>query len=194
MRYRLYKPPGVLRSERLPILVMLHGCSQDAEALAASSRMNQIAARERFLVLYPVQDRFANLEGCWNWFDTRAGRAQREADALGAMIDRVCQTQPVDPARVALVGLSAGASMAALLAVRQPERYRAVVMHSGIAPGLAHSSATALGCHARTQGGGAARSPGARPAPSGLAGDSGQRRPDRRPWQRGRGGTPVGCA
>ena len=47
MGYRLYKPPGVLRSERLPILVMLHGCSQDAEALAVSSRMNQIAARER---------------------------------------------------------------------------------------------------------------------------------------------------
>lgn len=144
MRYRLYKPPGVLRSERLPILVMLHGCGQDPEALAASSRMNQIAARGRFLVLYPMQDRFANLQGCWNWFDTRAGRAQREADALGAMIDLVCQTQPVDPARVALAGLSAGASMAALLAVRQPHRFRAVVMHSGIAPGLAHSSATAL--------------------------------------------------
>ena len=64
MGYRLYKPPGVLRSERLPILVMLHGCSQDAEALAVSSRMNQIAARERFLVLYPMQERFANLQGC----------------------------------------------------------------------------------------------------------------------------------
>ncbi len=145
MRYRLYKPPGVLRAERLPLLVMLHGCSQDADALAASSRMNLIAARERFLVLYPVQDRFANLQGCWNWFDTRAGRAQREADALGAMIDRVCQTQPVDPARIALAGLSAGASMAALMAVRQPQRFRAIVMHSGIAPGIAHSSATALG-------------------------------------------------
>ena len=145
MGYRLYKPPGVLRSERLPILVMLHGCSQDAEALAVSSRMNQIAARERFLVLYPMQERFANLQGCWNWYDTRAGRAQREADALGAMIERVCQSQPVDPARIALAGLSAGASMAALMAVRQPEHYRAIVMHSGIAPGIAHSSATALG-------------------------------------------------
>ena len=55
-RYRMYKPPGVRSTERLPLVVMLHGCLQDAEALAASSQMNRIAARERFLVLYPEQD------------------------------------------------------------------------------------------------------------------------------------------
>lgn len=74
-RYRLYKPSGVRRNETLPLLVMLHGCGQDAEALAASSRMNTIAARERFFVLYPEQDRLSNVQGCWNWYDTRTGRA-----------------------------------------------------------------------------------------------------------------------
>ena len=143
-RYRLYKPPGVKRNERLPLLVMLHGCAQDADALALSSRMNAIAARERFLVLYPEQDRLANLQGCWNWYDTRSGRAQRECDSIDAAIDQVCLLQPVDPARVALAGLSAGASLAALLATRRPERFRAIAMHSGVAPGIAHSSATAL--------------------------------------------------
>ncbi|MEO8118869.1 MAG: PHB depolymerase family esterase [Rhodoferax sp.] len=143
-RYHLYKPPGLRRTERLPLLVMLHGCGQDAHALAAISRMNQIALRHRFLVLYPEQDRLANMQGCWNWYDTRSGRAQGEAGAIQAAIDQVCLTQPVDPERIALAGLSAGAGMAALLATRHPERFRAVAMHSGIAPGVAQSSATAL--------------------------------------------------
>ena len=143
-RYQLYKPPGAKRGERLPLLVMLHGCTQDAHAMAASSRMNRNAARERFLVLYPAQDRMSNVQGCWNWFDTRNGRAQREADAIGAAISQVCLTQPVDPDRIAIAGFSAGAGMAALLATRQPAWFKAVIMHSGIAPGVAHSSATAL--------------------------------------------------
>jgi acetyl esterase/lipase len=42
-RYRLYKPPGVKRSERLPLVVMLHGCAQDTQALAASTKMNRLA-------------------------------------------------------------------------------------------------------------------------------------------------------
>jgi poly(hydroxyalkanoate) depolymerase family esterase len=143
-RYRLFKPPGVLRHERLPLLVMLHGCTQDARGLSASSRMNSVAMRERFLVLYPEQDRTANAQGCWNWYDTRTGRAEREADSIDAAITQICLTQPVDVNRIAVAGLSAGASMAALLAIRRPERFRTVAMHSGVAPGVAHSTATAI--------------------------------------------------
>jgi poly(hydroxyalkanoate) depolymerase family esterase len=144
VRYHLFVPAGIARGEQLPLLVMLHGCGQDAQALAASTRMNQIAARERFFVLYPEQDRLANLQGCWNWFQTRTGRAQVEADAILAAITRIGRTQAVDPERIALAGLSAGAGMAALLATRHPQRFQAVAMHSGIAPGLANSTASAL--------------------------------------------------
>jgi poly(hydroxyalkanoate) depolymerase family esterase len=143
-RYRLYKPSTVLRNERLPLLVMLHGCGQDADAFAASSRMNTVAARERFFVLYPEQDRLANLQGCWNWYDTRTGRAQAEANSISAAIEQICLTQAVDRNRVALAGISAGAGMAVLLATQHPERFRAIAMHSGIAPGVAHSSASAI--------------------------------------------------
>lgn len=143
-RYRLFKPLGVRRHEKLPLLVMLHGCGQDAQGLSASSRMNRLAERERFLVLYPEQDRLANAQGCWNWYDTRTGRAQAEADSLHAAICHVSTTQPVDPSRLAVAGLSAGAGMAALLAMRYPQQFCAVAMHSGIAPGVAHSSASAL--------------------------------------------------
>ena len=143
-RYRLFRPPGIGRSDKLPLLVMLHGCGQDAEAFAASTRMNAIAVRERFLVLYPEQDKLSNAQGCWNWFATRSGRARGEAATILAAIDQACALHRADPARVAVAGLSAGASMAALLAVSHPSRFAAVAMHSGVGPGMAQSSATAL--------------------------------------------------
>jgi len=143
-RYKLYRPPGLQTGERVPMIVMLHGCGQDAKGFAASTRMNQIAARERFVVLYPEQDRLANAQGCWNWFDTRSGRAYGEAALIMAAVDQACLLYPVDRQRVAVAGLSAGASMAALLVTRYPERFKAVVMHSGIPPGTANSALTAL--------------------------------------------------
>lgn len=143
-RYRLYRPPGLPSGERVPLVVMLHGCDQDSAGFAASTRMNALARREGFLVLYPEQDRLAHPQRCWNWYDTRNGRAQAEAAILLAAIDQVALLYPVDPTRIALAGLSAGAGMAALLATREPERFRAVVMHSGVAPGVAESTATAL--------------------------------------------------
>ena len=144
-RFRLYRPTGLKFGERLPLMVMLHGCGQDANSFATSTRMNRIALRERFLVLYPEQDRLANPQGCWNWFDTDSGRAYSEAALIIKAIDQACLLHPVDPTRIAIAGLSAGASMAALLVTRHPGRFQAVVMHSGIPPGTAHSTLSALG-------------------------------------------------
>jgi poly(hydroxyalkanoate) depolymerase family esterase len=144
-RYRLYTPPDVQPDAHLPLLVMLHGCGQDANSFAASTRMNRIARREGFMVLYPEQDRLANHQGCWNWFATRSGRAYAEAELIMNAIDQVCLLHQADPACVAIGGLSAGASMAALVVTRHPGRFKALVMHSGIPPGTAHSTLTALG-------------------------------------------------
>jgi poly(hydroxyalkanoate) depolymerase family esterase len=144
-RFRLYRPPGIQAGERLPLLVMLHGCGQDAEGFAALTRMNSLAARERFLVLYPEQDRMAHGQGCWNWYGIDNGRAAIEMASIMQALDQVCRLHPVDVTRVAIAGLSAGACMAALLAERHPERFKALVMHSGIAPGAAHSGLSALG-------------------------------------------------
>jgi poly(hydroxyalkanoate) depolymerase family esterase len=146
-RYHLYVPPDLhLRpGEKLPLMVMLHGCGQTGRDFAVSTRMNRLAARERFLVLYPEQDRLANPQGCWNWYDRRSGKADAEAATLMLALDQVQMLHPVDPDRVAIAGLSAGASMAALLATRFPVRFKAVAMHSGVAPGAAKSPATALG-------------------------------------------------
>ena len=143
-RYAVFKPAGLQRGERLPLLVLLHGCTQDAAAFARSTGMNRLATRERCLVLYPEQDRLAQPQACWNWFATRHGRAQAEAALLLQAIDQVCTSQPVDRNRVAVAGLSAGASMAALMVTLQPARFCALLMHSGIAPGTADSTLSAL--------------------------------------------------
>ncbi len=144
-RFRLYRPPGIKFGERLPLMVMLHGCGQDARSFAISTRMNRLAARHRFAVLYPEQERLANAQGCWNWFDTGSGKAQGEASLIMKAIDQVCLLYALDRTRVAVAGLSAGASMAALLATRHPDRFKAVVMHSGVPPGIARSTISALG-------------------------------------------------
>ena len=144
-QFRLFRPRGVPFGERLPLMVMLHGCHQDAKSFAASTRMNVVAARERFLVLYPEQDRVSNPQGCWNWYDTQAGRAYGEADLIMRAIDQVCVFYSADRERIGVAGLSAGASMAALLVSRHPDRFKAVTMHSGIPPGTARSSLSAVG-------------------------------------------------
>jgi poly(hydroxyalkanoate) depolymerase family esterase len=143
-RYRLYRPPGVTLREKLPLVVMLHGCGQDADAFAASTRMNRIARQHRFLVLYPEQDRISNVQGCWNWYQTGNGRAAAEAALILKAVDQVCLLYGADRDRVAVAGLSAGGSMAALLATREPGRFKAVIMHSGIPPGTASSTASAV--------------------------------------------------
>ena len=144
-RYYLYRPAGVRFGERLPMLVMLHGCHQDAKSFAASTRMNAVATRERFLVLYPEQPRLCNAQGCWNWFETQSGRAYGEAAWIMKAIDQACVLFQADRDRIGVAGLSAGASMAALLATRYPLRFKALVMHSGVPPGAATSSVSALG-------------------------------------------------
>lgn len=143
-RFKLYKPPGLKPLDRVPLLVMLHGCSQDASTFAKSTRMNRVAERERFMVLYPEQDRSANAQGCWNWFSTKTGQAYTEAGLIVAAIDQVCLLYPADRARVGIVGLSAGASMGALVVTRYPDRFKAIVMHSGVQPGP-NSTLSALG-------------------------------------------------
>jgi hypothetical protein len=71
--YKLYVPPGY-RGQALPLVVMLHGCTQDPDDFAAGTRMNQAALERDFFVLYPAQARKANARRCWNWFKTEHQR------------------------------------------------------------------------------------------------------------------------
>jgi poly(hydroxyalkanoate) depolymerase family esterase len=130
--YFLYIPATVGRRERVPLLVMLHGCSQDAHTFAQGSRMNDLADEHRFLVLYPQQSLHANALRCWNWFEQRTGHGAGEAAAIAALVRDVTRRYPVDRSRVYVAGMSAGGAMTAILALCYGVLFAACAIVSGV--------------------------------------------------------------
>ncbi|MEN4922473.1 PHB depolymerase family esterase [Achromobacter spanius] len=136
-RYTPESAPGA----GMPLVVMLHGCRQTSVAFARGSRMNQWADAGGFMVLYPQQSMTRQVQRCWRWFQPDDEHGGTEADLIAALIRSEVARHGLDPERVYVAGLSAGAGMAALVALRHPDLVAAVAMHSGPVVGDAHSAA-----------------------------------------------------
>jgi poly(hydroxyalkanoate) depolymerase family esterase len=140
--YRLYIPATTI--ENRPLLVMIHGCRQDAATFAEATRMNALADEHGFAVLYPDQSDLANINRCWNWFETETLAKRGEVAILLTMIDRAVKRAGADAENVVVAGLSSGGALAALLAFSYPERFSSVAVHSGLAPHTADTVTSAL--------------------------------------------------
>lgn len=136
--------PSRLRAPA-PLVVVLHGCEQDADAIAASSRWNELAEKEGFLVLYPNQQWGRNPYNCWNWFlaVNQTAAAGEPAEIAGA-VAAAKLVYPVDPDRVYVAGISAGAATAATMLSCYPDMFAAGGIHSGVSYGLAATPGEAL--------------------------------------------------
>ncbi|MDP3756186.1 PHB depolymerase family esterase [Polaromonas sp.] len=159
MLYWLYLPAAASAAPR-PLVVMLHGCQQTATDFAIATRMNQLAERKGFAVLYPHQSATADAHRCWHWYQRATQEGQGDVRLIAEMMVHVQAKHALDPARTYVAGLSAGAGLANILALRYPGLVAAVGLHSAPVFGTTDSPMSAY--RAMQHGAGAAHSEAAR--------------------------------
>lgn len=134
--YRLFLPAAPVAP--VPLVVMLHGCAQDAQAFAEVTRMNALAAQQGFAVVYPEQS--GHPLGCWRWYEpAHQVRGQGEPAAIVRIVEAVAARDDVtiDRSRIYVAGLSAGASMAVIAAASYPDVFAALGVAAGVPYGAA---------------------------------------------------------
>lgn len=146
--YFLYVPQRYQVNEAVPLVVMLHGCTQKATAFADGTHMNELAERYNFIVAYPQQVRSAHTYGCWNWFQPiNQERDSGEPALLVGMVQEIVQRTgewTIDTQRIYVAGISAGAAMASILGATYPDLFAALGLHAGIAYKVAQNVHTGM--------------------------------------------------
>ncbi|MET0543493.1 MAG: PHB depolymerase family esterase [Variovorax sp.] len=148
LAYKLYLPPRAPGAglHPMPLVLMLHGCTQNPADFAIGTRMNELARAQGFAVLYPAQTQHENAQGCWNWFKPQhQQRGRGEPALLAALTESVAAGHAIDRSRIYVAGLSAGGAMADILGHAYPDLFAAVGVHSGLPAGAASDLMSALG-------------------------------------------------
>ena len=129
--YGKYVPSTYDGSEAVPLVMMLHGCSQSADGFKDETGMNEVAEQAGFIAVYPNEDE--GIYGCWNWFeDSNTLRGQGQAQELSeGLIGQVKANENIDEERIYVAGFSAGAYMVPNLLVEYADVFAAGAIHSG---------------------------------------------------------------
>ncbi|UZK68964.1 PHB depolymerase family esterase [Sphingomonas sp. S1-29] len=121
-----------------PLVVVLHGCTQNAAAYDHGSGWSDLADRHGFAVLFPEQQRSNNANTCFNWFEPQDIRRDAgEALSIRQMVAAMCDAHAIDPRRVYVTGLSAGGAMANVMLATYPDVFAGGAIIAGLPFGTA---------------------------------------------------------
>lgn len=136
LRMFRYLPPRLAAD--VPLVVVLHGCTQTAAGYDLGAGWSTLARRYGFALLLPEQQRSNNPNGCFNWFqpgDIERGRG--ECLSIRQMIETMVTDNRIDPSRVFITGLSAGGAMTSVMLACYPEVFAAGAIIAGLPYGAA---------------------------------------------------------
>jgi poly(hydroxyalkanoate) depolymerase family esterase len=135
-----------------PLVVALHGCSQQAKDYGDGPGWTQLADEYRFALLLPQQRKANNPMKCFNWFEPNdvkrhdATGTTGEAASIWAMIQKMQTDYKTDPKQIYVTGLSAGGAMTAALLAVYPEVFQGGAIVAGIPAGCAQDMAGGFSC------------------------------------------------
>lgn len=139
-RYQVHLPPQYDDGTRLPVIMAIHGCGMSGfgwNSMKSTTKFNDLADREGFIVVYPTQRLFRSAINCWNSADPREQHRHTGEPALLAGVAReVVETYGADPDQVHVAGASSGAGTAVILGATHPDVFATVTSVAGGEYGL----------------------------------------------------------
>lgn len=143
MLYWLYLPP-VVPPQGIPLVIMLHGCDQSANAFAQGTRMNLVAEKQGYAVVYPQQSKASHPQACWKWYDRATQEGGGDVGLIVGIVNTVAASHPIDRSRIYICGFSAGGAMAHIVALNHPGLIAGLGVHSSPLFGAARGAVAAM--------------------------------------------------
>jgi poly(hydroxyalkanoate) depolymerase family esterase len=136
--YKVFVPASYTGQTPVPMVMVLHGCSQTEQNMLAETRFRELAERDGFIAVFPFITSFDGLRApnCWGFFiEHHIHEGAGEPEDLYQIAREVESAFKIDPNRRYVTGLSSGAGMAVVLAVARSEYFAA----AGTVAGLPYS-------------------------------------------------------
>lgn len=143
--YKIWIPDGYQAGNHLPLVLMLHGCTQNPDDFAAGTQMNVYADQYKFFAVYPEQPSSANGSNCWNWFQpTDQTRDSGEPSILAKIVQDVSAQYGVRGDKIFAAGMSAGAAMTVIMGATYPDIFSGIAVSAGLEYRAGDNAATGV--------------------------------------------------